>query len=128
MDGMTPISRRCLVCAVPAGAALPLALDAPAHAAGKKVIATSNVPVGGGVIVPKRGVVVTQPKKGQFRVFSATCTHQGCQVSSVANKRIGCPCHGSQFSIGSGAVVTGPATQGLPKRAFTVKDGAIFLA
>lgn len=125
---MTQISRRCLVCALPASAALPLALAAPAEAAGERVIATSKVPVGGGRIVAKRGVVVTQPKKGQFRVFSATCTHQGCQVSSVADKKIGCPCHGSQFAISTGAVVSGPATKGLPKRAFTIKDGFIFLA
>jgi Rieske Fe-S protein len=124
---MSPLSRRCVVCAVPAGAALPLLVDTSAEAAGSKVIATSEVPVGGGVVVAKKGVVVTQPKAGKFRVFSATCTHQGCTVGSVADKKISCPCHGSQFAIGTGAVVAGPAQDPLPKRAFTVKDGSIHL-
>lgn len=124
---MSPISRRCVVCAVPAGAALPLVVDTSATAAGTKVIATSKVPVGGGVVVAKKGVVVTQPKAGKFRVFSATCTHQGCTVGSVADGKISCPCHGSQFAIGNGAVVAGPAQDPLPKRAFTIKDGFVHL-
>lgn len=130
-DGaVTSLSRRCLVCAIPAGAALPLALGAPANAAGTKVIATKKVPVGGGRIIDRDDlkVVVTQPTAGSFRVFSAICTHQGCVVSSISKKKIGCACHGSQFKISNGAVVTGPATKGLPKRAFTIKDGVIYLA
>ena len=125
---MSPISRRCVVCAVPAGVALPLLVDSLASAAGARVIATSKVPVGGGVVVTKKQLVVTQPRQGKFRVFSAICTHQGCTVGSVADKKITCPCHGSQYAIGTGAVVTGPAEDPLPKRAFTITDGVIYLA
>lgn len=127
MSAMSPISRRCVVCAVPAGVALPLVVDSSASAAGKRVIATSKVPVGGGVILTKKNLVATQPTAGKFRVFSATCTHQGCQVTSVSDKKIGCPCHGSQFAISNGSVVTGPATEPLPRRAITIKDGIIYL-
>lgn len=125
---MSPISRRCVLCAVPAGVTLPLVIDSSAAAAGKRVIATSKVPVGGGVVLTKKELVVTQPRKGKFRVFTAVCTHQGCLVSSVADKKITCPCHGSQFAIATGAVVTGPAEDPLPSKAFTIKDGVIYLA
>src|SRR5689334_14708524 len=40
------------------------------------------VPAGGGLI--KDGVVVTKDSAGTVHAFSATCTHQGCTVSSVS--------------------------------------------
>jgi nitrite reductase/ring-hydroxylating ferredoxin subunit len=73
------------------------------------LVATANVPVGGGVVLTDRNVVVTQPTSGTFEGFSATCTHAGCQLASVSDGTINCPCHGSQFSITDGANVTGPS-------------------
>jgi nitrite reductase/ring-hydroxylating ferredoxin subunit len=72
--------------------------------------AASAVPVGGGVILGLQNVVVTQPTKGQFEGFSATCTHQGCILAtvSVPTGTINCACHGSQFSIKDGSNVAGP--------------------
>lgn len=125
---MSCLSRRGLITAASVGVAGPLVVDEAVAAAGRAVIATSKVPVGGGVVVSGRGVVVTQPRKGRFRVFSASCTHAGCPVSGVADRRINCPCHGSQFAISNGAAVTGPATTSLPARAFTIKRGKIYLA
>lgn len=83
--------------------------------AGEPVIATADVPVGGGKIVDlgQTKIVVTQPEAGTFVGLSAVCPHQGCLCSSVADGRISCPCHGSQFAIADGAVLQGPATTGL---------------
>jgi Rieske Fe-S protein len=72
------------------------------------LVATHDVPVGGGVILADQNVVVTRPDQGTFEGFSATCTHQGCILASVAGGTINCGCHGSQFSITNGANVTGP--------------------
>jgi nitrite reductase/ring-hydroxylating ferredoxin subunit len=72
------------------------------------LVATADVPVGGGVILGARNVVVTQPTKGEFEGFSATCTHQGCILASVGSGTINCGCHGSQFSITDGSNVAGP--------------------
>ena len=72
---------------------------------GDVLTATSEVEVGGGVILADQGVVVTQPSSGEFKGFSATCTHQGCTVSSVSDGTINCACHGSRFSIEDGSVV-----------------------
>lgn len=85
--------------------------------------ATSDVPVGSGVIVG--GVVVTQPAEGDFRAFSSTCTHQGCTVSDVSDGVISCPCHGSQFSAEDGSVQNGPATEALPEVEISVEGDQI---
>lgn len=89
------------------------------------LIATADVPVGGGVIDAQRRLVTTQPTKGTFKVFSAVCTHQGCTVAKVVGRTIDCPCHGSQFSVADGSVVNGPASQPLASVKFSVKDGKI---
>ena len=70
---------------------------------------TSDVPVGGGTIFADEKVVVTQPTEGDFKAFTAVCTHQGCLVGQVADGTIQCPCHGSQFSIEDGSNVQGPS-------------------
>ncbi len=69
----------------------------------------SDVPVGGGTIFADEKVVVTQPTEGDFKAFTAVCTHQGCLVGQVADGTIQCPCHGSQFSIDDGSNVQGPS-------------------
>jgi len=88
-------------------------------------VKASGVPVGGGMIVAEQDIVVTQPQPGQFKAFGATCTHQGCQVSSVSNGRIHCPCHGSQFNITDGSVAHGPAKDPLPAKTVTVTGDAL---
>ena len=89
--------------------------------------AASDIPVGGGAIYTAAKVVVTQPASGQYKAFSAVCTHVGCIVNQVANGTIDCPCHGSEFKITNGAVVTGPAPSPLPAKQIKVIDGQIVL-
>ena len=95
---------------------------------GDVVASTTDVEVGGGLILADQRVVITQPNDGEFRGFSAVCTHQACTVSSVSEGTINCPCHGSRYSIEDGSVVqaaTGltPDTQSpLPEVALSV-DG-----
>ena len=90
--------------------------------------AVADVPVGGGVVLADRDVVVTQPVSGTFKAFSATCTHQGCAVSEVANGTINCPCHGSRFAVADGSVTAGPATTPLPEKTVAVQDNAVVLS
>jgi nitrite reductase/ring-hydroxylating ferredoxin subunit len=88
-------------------------------------VATAEVPVGGGTILNDAKLVVTQPTKGEYKAFSATCTHQGCLVGKVTGGEIVCPCHGSHFSISDGSAVVGPATSPLAARKVTVKGTRI---
>ncbi|MGW2280399.1 Rieske (2Fe-2S) protein [Streptomyces sp. NPDC001770] len=89
---------------------------------------TGDVPEGGGKVFAEQGVVVTQPTAGQFKAFSATCTHQGCAVSGVTDGAITCPCHRSTFDPATGEPTGGPATVALPSKRITVADGSITLA
>jgi Rieske Fe-S protein len=100
--------------------------------AGTKVAGTvlgtaAEIPVGGGKIFTAARVVVTQPVRGQYRAFSAVCTHVGCILDEVADGTIDCPCHGSEFTITTGAVVTGPAPRPLPKKQVNIIDGQVVL-
>jgi Rieske Fe-S protein len=98
------------------------ASSAPAVAA---LAATSDVPEGGGKVIDGKNIVITQPKAGTFKAFTAVCTHQGCIVNSVANGTIDCPCHGSKFSIKDGSVVNGPASSPLAPVAIKVEGTSI---
>ena len=100
----------------------------PADDGGGELVATADVPVGGGVVLDPEKVVVTQPADGEFKAFTAVCTHQGCVVGSVADNEISCPCHGSLFSAEDGSVVTGPATGPLTEIEVQVKGGSVVRA
>jgi Rieske Fe-S protein len=117
-----------------ASTATSAAASAPASAssaaggmAAGALTATSAIPVGGGKIFAAQTTVVTQPSAGEFKVFSAVCTHMGCIVNQIADGRIDCPCHGSEYSITDGAVLAGPAPKPLPAKPFKVTGDSIFL-
>jgi len=102
-------------------------IEADGQTAAIEVASTADIPVGGGMVISKVNLVVTQPVAGEFKAFSSVCPHVGCLLDKVANGTIDCPCHGSTFRISDGAVVTGPATQPLTPVTITVADGMILL-
>jgi Rieske Fe-S protein len=110
-----------------AGAGSSAAGGASSAPAANALAATSQIPVGSGMIFSGPQVVVTQPSAGEFKAFSAVCTHMGCLVNQVSNGTIDCPCHGSQYSITTGNVVAGPAPKPLPAKQIKVSGGSIFL-
>jgi nitrite reductase/ring-hydroxylating ferredoxin subunit len=89
------------------------------------VTTTGEVPVGGGLIFAAEKVVVTQPTQGEFKAFTAVCTHSQCLVTSVEDAEIDCSCHGSRFSITDGSVVTGPADKPLAELTVSVEGKQI---
>jgi len=101
--------------------------EAGGQTAAIELAATTDIPVGGGMVIGKANLVVTQPVAGEFKAFSSVCPHVGCLLDKVANGTIDCPCHGSTFRISDGAVVTGPATQPLTPVPVTVAGGMITL-
>jgi len=96
-------------------------------AAAGALATTGQIPVGSGMIFTGQQVVVTQPSSGEFKAFSAVCTHMGCIVNTISNGTIDCPCHGSQYSIKTGDVVAGPAPAPLAAKRIKVTGDSIFL-
>ncbi|GAA1918584.1 Rieske (2Fe-2S) protein [Nocardioides hwasunensis] len=95
---------------------------------GDSLASASDVPVGGCFVAAAAKVVVTQPTEGEFKAFSAVCTHQGCAVESSTEGDIPCPCHGSKFSLEDGSPLSGPATAALASVAITVDGDSILRA
>jgi Rieske Fe-S protein len=94
---------------------------------GQALAKTADIPVGGGKVFEQAKVVVTQPEAGQFKCFTAVCTHQGCLVTGIEGGTINCDCHGSKFKVEDGSVANGPAGSALAARQITVSGDAIQL-
>ncbi|MFF0433407.1 Rieske (2Fe-2S) protein [Streptomyces sp. NPDC004327] len=132
---MSGVARRTVVAAAgTAGLAAALAACGGGDGGGKQVVEenaplakTGDIPVGGGKVLADQGVVITQPKAGEFLAFSAHCTHQGCTVGGVTDGVIVCPCHQSKFSASDGSVKQGPATRPLEPTPIEVSGDTIRL-
>ncbi|MCD2468144.1 MULTISPECIES: Rieske (2Fe-2S) protein [unclassified Streptomyces] len=132
---MSGVARRTVVAAA-GGAGLAAALtacggggtnDKAEAVEGETLARTADIPVGGGKVLADKGVVITQPKAGEFLAFSSKCTHAGCAVSGVKDGVIVCPCHQSHFDMSDGSVKSGPAGSPLPPTPIQVVGDAISL-
>jgi Rieske Fe-S protein len=97
-------------------------------ASGEALASAADVPVGGCFVVSGAKVVLTQPTEGDFKAFTAVCTHQGCLVESSTEGDIPCPCHSSKFSLDDGSPISGPASAPLEAVEITVSGDSIALA
>ncbi len=95
----------------------------------KELTSLSSIPDGSTISVenPDGGTVLLTRSGGTVTGLSAKCTHQGCTVAPQGGV-LQCPCHGSQFQPGTGAVITGPASEPLPKVDVTVTGDQVTLA
>ena len=62
----------------------------------------------------KEPVILVHTPSGQFKAFSARCTHLGCvvQYRPEGTPHFECNCHGSQFDL-NGKNISGPAPEPL---------------
>jgi cytochrome b6-f complex iron-sulfur subunit len=71
--------------------------------------------VGGSVVlrVKDKLLLLVRDSATSVRAFNPVCTHRECVVAyNQGEKKIKCPCHGSQFDL-DGRVVHGPASRPL---------------
>ncbi|MEC4020583.1 Rieske (2Fe-2S) protein [Streptomyces sp. H27-D2] len=94
---------------------------------GEELAKAADIPQGGGTVFKDQKVVVTQPKAGEFKAFSAVCTHAGCLVKEVQDGTINCLCHGSKYRIADGSVAHGPTTKPLPAAKISVDGDSLRL-
>ncbi|UFH53317.1 ubiquinol-cytochrome c reductase iron-sulfur subunit [Spirosoma sp. KNUC1025] len=74
--------------------------------------ANENLRAKGGYVIAN-DIIVAQTKDGKFIAVSASCTHEGTQLTyKVADNQFYCPLHLSRFDS-TGKVLMGPATQAL---------------
>jgi cytochrome b6-f complex iron-sulfur subunit len=80
------------------------------------------------VLVGERPVLVIRAADGQFRAFSALCTHLQCVVGySPERNQIECPCHQGIYSV-EGQNIAGPPPRPLEELAVMVNDGAVVVS
>lgn len=97
-------------------------------AKGKPVADVKDVPVGGGKYFEKDLLIVTQPTKGQFLGFHATCTHANCPVTNFKTKgKMVCECHNGEFGL-DGKVLKGPPRRPMNPEKIVVEKGKIYKA
>ncbi|MBW5481538.1 Rieske (2Fe-2S) protein [Streptomyces bambusae] len=87
--------------------------------------AAADVPVGGAKLYRERKLVVSCPAEGQYKAFSAQCTHAGCVLDKIEDGEGNCPCHRSRFDVSTGKVLRGPATDPLPAVPVRVEGGKL---
>ena len=72
--------------------------------------------------------IIIHETDGTWKCFDAVCPHAGCSVGwNPGSDVLVCPCHGSQFNLNTGAVLSGPAPTGLIEHTVTEKDGKLYV-
>lgn len=104
--------------------------EAPATTSPVAVAKTSDIPIGSGKKFDVEGVpiLITQPRAGEFRGFSAVCTHAGFVMTNMANSEIKCDNHGAVYSADDGSVLSGPAPRALGKVTVTVEGDDVLVS
>ena len=80
--------------------------------------------------VPSTGdpAIVFNEGGGKFISYDTVCLHAGCTVGYYSGKTLQCPCHGGQFDVSTGSVVSGPPPHGLVKLNVVLEaDGNLYL-
>jgi thiosulfate dehydrogenase (quinone) large subunit len=93
----------------------------------------SKIPVGkpATFTIPTSGDpgIIFHEGADKFLGYDTVCPHMGCTVAySPSADIMVCPCHGSEFTIATGAVIRGPSPRGLLKLDVVEEpDGNIYL-
>jgi cytochrome b6-f complex iron-sulfur subunit len=98
--------------------------------AGKPLAQLSAIPIGSAVSATGPNgdsLIIARPTADTVAAFSAVCTHQACTVVP-AGKELDCPCHGSVYNATTGAVITGPAPEPLPRVQVTLSGDTVLSA
>ncbi len=76
---------------------------------------------------PTGGLSMILSLNGQWKAFSATCTHAPCTVGYSASQ-IQCPCHGGVFDPSNGSVLSGPPPTRLPEYGVLIQGNNLYVS
>lgn len=72
--------------------------------------------------------ILIRLQSGQFRAFSAVCTHLQCTVQYRKDLgHIWCACHNGHYDL-NGHVISGPPPRPLPEYKVNIKEGNIYVS
>lgn len=84
-------------------------------------VPAEDIPVGSAKIYPD--FIIAQPTKDEYRAYVNRCPHKGNRITVVDGDKVRCVEHRSEFAITDGAVLSGPARDGLtPEEVSLVGD------
>lgn len=75
---------------------------------------------------PTGGLSLLLSLGGQWKAFSATCTHAPCTVG-YSGSQIQCPCHGGTFDPTNGNVISGPPPTRLPEYGVLIQGSSLYV-
>ncbi|MGR3311610.1 MAG: ATP-binding cassette domain-containing protein [Candidatus Brocadiales bacterium] len=74
-----------------------------------------------------QNVFVIKDESGQFVIFSNSCTHLGCAVRWIGDKKhFLCPCHNGIFDF-NGNVIAGPPPKPLKRLNYKIAEGKLLV-
>ena len=89
-----------------------------------KVAVTTDLPSGDLMLVEVEDErIVLANVGGQYYALADACTHAECPLSDgqLEGEVLECPCHGSQFDVRTGAVVSPPADEPMTRYAVRIE-------
>ena len=95
-----------------------------------KVAVTADLPSGDLMLVEVEDErIVLANVGGQYYALADACTHAECPLSDgqLEGEVLECPCHGSQFDVRTGAVVSPPADEPMTRYAVRIEGNDILV-
>lgn len=95
-----------------------------------KVAVTTDLPPGEIMLVEVEDESIALVNvDGQYYAVTDECTHTGCPLSNgeLDGAVLECPCHGSEFDVRTGAVVSPPANEPLARYAVRIEGNDILV-
>ena len=85
--------------------------------ANRELRVNNNIPVGLSI----SNEIIFFKTNNNLKIYSARCTHLGCQINKIENGEIVCPCHGSRYDK-DGIPIKGPSIKALKKLDFHIDE------
>lgn len=79
--------------------------------------------------IGEKRIALAKIGEREFHAIDDTCTHEECSLGEgfLDETTISCPCHGAQFDVTTGHVLTLPAVKNVEKHQIILKGNEILI-